>query len=417
VNALAFDSSGTFLYLAGDFISINSKPHLRLARLRLLNATSDETWTPAVGVNNAIPGVVQRLALTSTDDAAVIAGNFNAVNNTARNYVAKVSTASGQLDATWAPDVPGYDVVAIVAADGFVYFGGPQVCCDPGFLLRADAASGNLDSSFMATFDHRIAALTVTGAGVIDAFGDFAYVNGVPALGRATVTSSGNVIRGADFEQQSAATAMATEPSGAGLIAGNFQKVDQQYRAGLVRLEIDGTVDPNFNPPLFEGSYSYDGTDAFLALASDPTLGFVYVGGSFQSAAGLPRPGLARLSAVTGALDSSWAPAIDALPYTSWVQAIVVDQSSVYIGGRFTKVNGVPQSHFAKLTSSGMLDPIGLPLNGDVTRMALDGTSLILVGTFLQPAPYIAKRGGPTCLNSFTQFVRWNFCSGLCSHG
>ena len=29
----------------------------------------------------------------------------------------------------------------------------------------------------------------------------------------------------------------------------------------------------------------------------------------------------------------------------------------------------------------------------------------------------IGGRGGPTRLNSFPRFVRWNFCSGLRSHG
>src|SRR5262249_11741657 len=155
-----------------------------------------------------------------------------------------------------------------------------------------------------------------------------------------------------DFELPGAATAMVTEATGSVVMVGDFQKVDQSYRAGVLRLNLDGTIDPGFVPPLFD-AMSGGTLESLVGVASDDVNRYAYVGGSFPRVGGTPQTLIARLSSATGALDASWAPTILDGTGGGWVQAIGVDQGSVYIGGEFLTVNGIARSHFAKLLNTG----------------------------------------------------------------
>ena len=66
----------------------------------------------------------------------------------------------------------------------------------------------------------------------------------------------------------------------------------------------------------------------------------LYIGGEFLGVGSIPRTRLARLDATTGAVDLTWQPSADGgLVYTLEMPS---DGSRLYVGGRFTSVNGQP---------------------------------------------------------------------------
>ena len=402
IATLAFDATGTYLYLGGDFVSMAGNAHLRVARLLLADASSDETWKPTVSAS--VSHVVQHLALTPAGDALVISGNFTAVNGTMRSGVAKISTSNAVLDGAWTPAVSGYNVAAIVTTNSAVYFAGPPICCGDGFVLRADAVTAASDPNFVAHPDQHVAALLLNAAGNLDALGAFAYVNSATVLGAVTLgANDGTPTPLADFESPGAVTAMSPTSGGALLMAGAFQKVDKTYRAGLLKLNADGSLDASFVPPRFDGG----SINPLMAVAADPFGNSVYVGGSFTRVAGVAQAYVARLTA-TGSWDTTFAPSIATAPSSGWVQAIALDQAAVYVGGQFANINGSARSNFAKLTPAGALWPLAIGANGYVTRIAIDGSGIFVLGNFSQFGGFARARVARLTRGNGAVDASWN---------
>ena len=389
VNSLAIDDLGGFVYLGGAFVNVNSTTHLRVARLHALDASIDATWSPTV--TSALGGVA-KIALSPAADTLVVAGNFTAVNSTARSGVARLICSTAALDAAWNPAVAGYAVQAIQTADDFVYFGGDSGCCGTDRLLRVSAAgTGGIDPAWVPALDAQVRALLPGASGPVLAFGDFAFAGNVPVLGAAAIAGTGSASHMLpDVEVEGSAAAMATEASGTLLVAGNFQKVDDSYRGGLFRLKTDQTPDTDFVPPRFEG-----GSNAYsrlLAVESDPSTGAVYVGGSFDKIGGVAQDLVVRLDGVSGAIDPAWTSVHTSGPSVAQVQTLAVDSGYVYIGGSFSQVNATPRSNLARLTTAGALDPSWTTAtNGAVSRMVLSTDALYIAGTFLVPGIRLAR--------------------------
>ena len=122
------------------------------------------------------------------------------------------------------------------------------------------------------------------------------------------------------------------------------------------------------------------------AVAVSPDGSTVYVGGAFTSVDGQARYRIAAFDTATGALVTSFKPAVNAT-----VGAIAVSSTTVYAGGVFTAVGSVARSHLAAFTTSGALTtwaPVAdknsvaaLTLSGDGTRLWAGGTFSAVNGT------------------------------------
>lgn len=81
----------------------------------------------------------------------------------------------------------------------------------------------------------------------------------------------------------------------------------------------------------------------------------VYIGGRFDAVDGMPRRNLAAVDANTGAAVGSFAPTVG--DGTSTVYALAADDSRLYAGGKFARVNGTGRGNLAAFDlSSGTLD-------------------------------------------------------------
>lgn len=136
--------------------------------------------------------------------------------------------------------------------------------------------------------------------------------------------------------------ALASSGDGSRLyVAGEFSTVNGQNRPGIVSLDpATGEIDFSFdvNAPA-------DATIFDIEVDGD----LVYIGGQFSTLNGSFVARAARVKADTGAVDTSWQPRPNAQ-----VEAISIppDGSQIYLGGRFTSLDGVPARTMASVTTT-----------------------------------------------------------------
>lgn len=216
-------------------------------------------------------------------------------------------------------------------------------------------AEWTLDETFRPAITTRQGAVLFAVAaqpdGKVLIAGDFALVGGVPRAGVARLEADGAVDLAFDAGRgvDGLVYALAVQPDdGKVLIAGQFTAVDGVPRGGLARLHPDGRLDQRFRP-LLEGP-----TGAYVSVLWLQSDGRILVGGNFRSVADQPRPGLARLTA-EGYLDRGFDPAAGLEGGVAHDLAQQAD-GRILVGGSFTHVGGVPRAGLARLHPDGRVD-------------------------------------------------------------
>jgi uncharacterized delta-60 repeat protein len=187
------------------------------------------------------------------------------------------------------------------------------------------------------------------------------------------------------------------QPDGKVIVVGFFSYIGSVERAGIARLKADGTLDPTFDP----GSGA-NGEIKLLALQAD---GKVLITGSFTAVAGTPRAGIARLNA-NGTLDLGFDAGTgpnNGAP-TAEIMDLQVDGSDkAVLAGRFDIFSGVTRHLLVRLNLDGSVDPtfdagknlsnVGGGPGGYAERFAFypDGR-LVVIGYFQAASTYDIAR-------------------------
>lgn len=278
VHALALQPDGRIL-VAGEFTSFTGIPRSRILRL-LADGTLDTSFDPGAGANAAIHAV-----LLQPDGRILIGGEFTSYGGSPRRHLARLN------------------------------------------------ADGTRDADF-------------TGP-------DFA-------------TTAGSGVR-----------TLARQSDGKILAGGNFTFAGRPARSGLCRLLNSGTPDAGFDG-LLDGAHAAGDTGAgrtVLALAVQPD-GRILVAGDFSAFNGAPRGGLARLEA-NGALDASFTPTSDGACHAVALRA----DGRILVGGTFTQFNSIARRNLVRLTAAGALDPVyTADYDGTVTALAAWTEERVLFG-------------------------------------
>ena len=275
VYALALQPDGK-LIVAGDFGTVNERLCRRIARLNP-DGSLDEDFTSNAGVNRGV-----RAAVAEPNGKVIVAGSFDTVTGKKQNRIARFN-ADGTPDAAFNPGAGAPAVIWALAlqTDGKILVGGDftsfnrQRC---GRLVRLKS-DGGLDTEF-------------------------------------------DTSKAAD----ASVFAVAVQPDGRVLIAGDFTYVNQVERSHVARLNADGSLDQSFNPG--------DGPDwgvRCLALQVD---GKILIGGIFTSVQGKPRNRVARLN-TDGSLDTAFDPGDGASEVVRWVAPQL--DGNVLVAGGFTR--------------------------------------------------------------------------------
>ena len=348
--------------------------------------TSDKTIT--------IPLVADAVAEGTENFTVTLSGATGGV--TGGDPVATVSIVDpGIRDTTFAPDMVNSTVFKILPLpDGSMILGGWfTTVYDASFNaytrngITRFSATGTVDPTFAAgggvSAGNPVYDLALQPDGKIIAVGGFSSYDGATrhyivrllADGSADPTFTG-------FGANSTINAVLVQPDGKILLGGAFTTYNLAAHEYLVRLNADGSIDPGFNGPDFGGTSGW----SVQSLALQPD-GKILAGGTFYFAGATFKAGICRML-TTGALDASFNGVTDgahAAGNTGSLRTVrkmvVQPDGQILIAGNFTAFNNTARGGIARLTSTGSLDGLFVPVAiGDCRTILLQPDGKILVG-------------------------------------
>jgi uncharacterized delta-60 repeat protein len=242
------------IIIGGKFTTVNGVGRNRIARLNS-DGSLDESFSPGSGTGGGDIPYVNTIALQE-DGAVLIGGYFLSVNGAPRNRIARLR-ANGPLDGSFDPGS---------GADSFVY----TICLQPDGKI----VIGGEFTHFRGADRRHLARLNPDG----------------------TLDSTFNIGAGAD---NSAVNYIARQSNGKLIVAGNFSIINGAAQPFLARLETNGSIDK-----AFESAAHPNAAIAVIAIQPDDK---VVIGGNFTRIGATPRNRIARLN-IDGSLDLEFDP-------------------------------------------------------------------------------------------------------------
>ncbi|MBL8804469.1 MAG: delta-60 repeat domain-containing protein [Planctomycetes bacterium] len=368
------------------------------------NTLDDGTFGSGFRIGDgASPAIVTAIARQS-DGRIWAAGLFDSVHGTTSPTLARLN-ADGSLDASFSPgsgfSFNGFGSLSllrsiVVQPDGRALVGGEfdqyNGAARQG-LVRL-LPSGALDTSFAASASNGVYAIALQNDGKLVIGGGFTSVGGFSRSCVARLNADGSV--DTSFDPGDGATgganvvtidAIALQPDGRVIIAGEFNVFDGVPRERIARLNADGSLDTSFDPGL-----GFDKIVESLQLQPD---GKVLAGGGFRLVDGVQRKRVARLLP-SGALDLSFDPGISTNPIGAVSVIRLQADGRVLVGGDFFSWNGLQRANLVRLDANGALDLTynqGEGVNDDVWSLLLEPSGTALVAGRFTEVDGRARRG------------------------
>ena len=446
VYAFARQSDGSVI-VGGSFTNAVTPLAGNLARFTATGAL-DSSFSPSP--NASVSGIV-----VQPDGKILIVGAFTAVNGVTRNRIARLNQ-NGSLDADYDPNANGRVSVIALQADGKAIVGGSftgfvpkgQVAAVPQAYIGRLNADGTLDRAFATIPNAPVSTLVIQGDGKVIAGGQFTIVQsdsqtliqtrnnivrlnpdgkldasfdpnvngpvnavalqtngqvvfggafsivqpngsaiGITRNNLARVNVDGTLDPGFNPSANSAVTNIAVQPDGSVVVAGPFTTLQSPSetvpitRSGLGRVNSSGAVDLGFNPDVNGDVFAVGSlSDGSVLVGGNFTglqpTGSIMLGGSFASVGGVPARNLAILND-NGSVSASFQPRPDGA-----VNALLaLPSSQTIIGGNFATIGGVARNRLARITADGLVDAAFNPnANAPVYALALQADGRILVG-------------------------------------
>lgn len=366
--------------IGGLFTTYDGIARNRVARLNS-DGSLDAAFDPGVGADNQI------LALASRPDGKVwIGGYFTSYAGTSRNRIARLN-ADGSLDTTFDPGAGANAPVHAVYAeqDGKVLFGGYfSAYAGVGRLYVARAhADGSLDAAFESLFQSlsgsHVQTILRQPDGKTLLGGELVLFDGL-VVGR-LVRVDGTGMRDATFNPGTGASSTVRDatllPDGRALICGNFRTYNGQRRSRVARLNVDGGLDPAFDP-------AAGANGEVRALAPLPD-GRALIAGAFTTYAGINCRRMARLN-TDGSLDTSFGASVG--PNGTVMSIALQPDGKAILVGAFDAFSFIPRSGIVRVHVDGSLDSSFAPGAGatgssgvgTVYQVSLEADGRILIG-------------------------------------
>lgn len=347
VNATVPDGVGGW-YIGGSFTSVGG-----VTRNRVAHIMADGTLG---SFNPNITGTsVNALAYNGLTDTLYIGGVFSTVNGaTSRTNVAAVSTITGTAT-SFNPSASaavgtGVNALVLDIANSLLYLGGNFTSVTGGTRNRVaafDIGTGTV-TSFNPNINNTVFSLSLdTANGLLYVGGSFTQVNGATGRNRlAAVSTSTGTATGFNPNVANIVSALALD-IGNGLLyaGGNFTTVNSvTTRNRLAAFSTSTGTATSFDPNL---------SSTVSALHLDSANSTLYVGGNFTTVNGTTtRLNAAAVSTSTG-LVNAFAP-----NPTGQVNALSLDTNNdrLYLGGTFAQYGGTVRNRILKLLPDGTLD-------------------------------------------------------------
>lgn len=409
---------GSSVLVAGRFSGFGGVTRNNLA------AIDAATGTPT-GWNPDVNGEVHALAVTSLIHYPFTAtvwfgGNFTSVAGQQRYGLAAVDGGTAALTG-WSPN-SDHEVDALVAYGGVLYAAGTFTTIGGQYrpYLAAVDGTGAL-TAWNPAPNNPVRSIAFLN-GTLYAGGSFSSIGGQPRANAAAI-DAGGAATSWDPEPNAEVDAVVAGP-GALMLGGTFSGVGGVARTNLAALDLATGEATSWNPYLngtvralaslggtlyAGGEFTYAGagfrdhlaaydlgTGALTAWNPDadgPVSAMaargstVWVGGGFSTVSSLPRPRLAAID--LAGVPTPWNPIpeiLDSAPYP--ISAIVANDTSVFVGGGFDRIDGISRQHLASFTTAGNLrswapyTEYATFGKNSVTSLALSGNLLFVGGTF-----------------------------------
>ena len=421
--------SGTSLYVGGRFTNIGSTPvsnGLIRNYIAQLDATGAATsWNP--NANNPIN------ALAVSGSTIYAGGSFTSLGGQDRNFAAALDATTGVVT-SWNPSASS-TVAALAADSSTVYAGGYFVtiggqtrkkiaALDPisGAATSWDASANDLGFVF---------ALAMSGS-TLYAGGSFSGIGGQPRNNIAALDTTTGAATSWDPNADNQVLALAVNGSVV-YAGGSFGNIGGQARSRIAALDAASGLATQWDPNAVGevAALAVNGSTVFVAgvfssvggqarndiAALDATTGLatawqadanfrvqslvvsgpiLYVGGYFTTIGGQPRNRIAALDINSGYV-TPWNPNVDAPFLFPSVNALAINDSTIYAGGNFTSVGNLPNSYLAAISQ---LMPVQLTaIVSRKTHGAAGTFDIVLRGQDPPPPGYVAvecRSGGPS---------------------
>jgi hypothetical protein len=286
VKAIA--TSGSSVYIAGDFGTVGGQKRDSLARLDAVGGAVSSTFKHTI---NGRP-----YAVAADSGRLYVGGTITTVNGQARTRLAAFNLSTGALDATWKPTADD-QIEAITAADGRIYVGGKfhKVNSTSGYdrLVALEPASGKIVTGFKPKAPVIAYSIAVGGGSVYTA-------NGGQGGKANAYTTSGTLRWTATFDGDAQAIAVYGDTV---YVGGHFDKACRTARTGTQGVCLDGSDDrvklaalAASDGKLQSWTANGNGIEGVLTLASSSTVGALAAGGAFTTVNGLSQKRFAQFS-------------------------------------------------------------------------------------------------------------------------
>jgi hypothetical protein len=157
-------------------------------------------------------------------------------------------------------------------------------------------------------------------------------------------------------------------------VGGEFTTVDGTSRLGIAKLAGDGTLNTVWSADIADAG----GNASIKAMVLDGST--LYVGGNFDTIGGVARECLAALDTTTGAVQS-WAANISTGGSDN-VECLLLVGTDLYVGGTFTTLGGSARVNGGVVSTSGVVGSWNANTNGEILCMKEDAGIIYFGGGF-----------------------------------
>lgn len=394
-NVRAVAAAAGHVYAGGTFTETDGQPSPYLARLFDSDGTLDESWSPlsdsyvhtlAMGDGGRLfvggvftqigssyrlglaalmpsgsPGpmtdveqVARVNALVEQSDGGIVAGgDFLKAGGSSRRHVLRLKS-DGAIDPEWAPATNGEVRALALGDDDTIYVGGDFSAVNglhrSHLVKLAGSGSGEVDARWAPDVDGNVYALAYGSDQSVFVGGLFGRFGLVQRRNIAKISADGAGAVDAGWQAAGAnGVVLALARDGDAIYAGGgFTSVDGQSHQRIAKLAAagSGANDPNWT------AGASDQVQAIVVGAD----GSMFVGGRFTNVNGANRYGVAKLAAATGMLDLTWQPGFyNGFPFAvdRVMSLALAPDASLFVGGFFYNVNGQYCRNLAKVASTG----------------------------------------------------------------
>ncbi len=356
VNTTSIQSDGKII-IGGYFYKYNGVIKNSISRINS-DGSIDNTFNSGTGTGELSSVLCSTI---QSDGKIIIGGGFSFYDGTLRNNIARINS-DGTIDNSFntSGTFPNGTIYSIaIQPDGKIIIAGTftyNIIFNGNVLQVKNIARLNSNGSLDATFNLNggagantaIKNISIQIDGKIIIGGQFTTFNGITKNYLARLNSDGSL--DATFNSGTGANGnvLVTKIQNDGkiIIAGMFTTYNGTTRNKIARLNLDGTIDPTFNPGV--------GADLTIYTIAIQSNGKMVIGGGFSTYNGIARRGIARLNS-DGTLDSPFNPGTGTESYinTNTIGSIntssIQNDGKIIIGGNLIIYDGIGRNRIARL--------------------------------------------------------------------